>query len=188
MIRQRARRVTVASVTRDLLTTRAAALRGRPHGVVALPGGSPRTPAAARQLIRTWLLAWEIPAEQAQDMLVIATELMTNAVVHTDSSQIVVEIQIAGRGELRRLRIIVSDQDPYSGPIRVDGRSDPDGRDISALSSRGRGLAIVSALADQWGTFRGHTGTHVWAMLLLPAVGSPSAQAQPVGTTSGGGR
>lgn len=187
MIRQRARRVTVASVTRDLLATRAAARRGRPHGCIALPGGSTRTPAAGRELIRTWLLAWEIPAEQAQDMLVIATELLTNAVVHTDSSQVVVEMQIAGRGELRRLRVIVSDQDPYSGPIRVDGRGDQDGRDISALSSSGRGLAMVSALADQWGTFRGHTGTHVWAMLLLPAAGSSSAHTQSAGTTSGGG-
>jgi hypothetical protein len=47
---------------------------------------------------------------------------------------------------------------------------------------------MVDALADRWGAVHGHTGTHVWAVLLIPAAGSPSAHAQSAGTTTEGAR
>ncbi len=185
MIRQR---VPVASVTRELLATRDAARRGRPHERVALPGGSDRTPAVARTLVRTWLLAWGIPDAQTDDPVLVVTELTTNAVVHTTSPQVVVEVQITGRGELRRLRLRVSDHGPHSGPIRIPPAVDEqdDGQDVFALSDSGRGLAMVDTLAHRWGTVQRQTGTLVWAVLLLPAEEEPPAPAQPVGTTSEG--
>jgi anti-sigma regulatory factor (Ser/Thr protein kinase) len=160
------RGVTASRVAHDLLTVRAPAGRSRRRASAVLPGGSAATPGCARDIIRTWLVAWQIPAGRAHDTLVIASELTTNALVHTDSSQIVVAVQITGR-EGRRLTIRVIDQ----GPSRAgwaDRRNEPDGsRDDVALS--GRGLAIVAALADRWGAVRRLAGTSVWAQLAVPA-------------------
>ncbi|WBB64273.1 ATP-binding protein [Streptomyces sp. WMMC500] len=143
-----------------------------------LPGRSPGTPACARRIIRPWLVAWQIPASRAQDTLVVASELTTNALVHTNSSQIIVAVQLTGR-ELRRLTVRVIDQ----GPSRAgwidrrsdrEGRSDPEGpSDDLALS--GRGLAMVEALADRWGAVRRLAGTSVWAQLAVPASGTSFA-------------
>ncbi|WP_344290942.1 ATP-binding protein [Streptomyces synnematoformans] len=153
---------------------------------MVLPGGCARTPATARTLVRTWLLAWGIPDAQTDDPALIVTELTTNAVVHTESAGIVVEVQITGRGQLRRLRIRVSDQGPHSGPIRIPPAVDPDGPGLGDVDESGRGLAMVDTLAHRWGAVRMHPGTRVWAVLLLPAESS-SAPAPPV-ATSGGGR
>lgn len=82
-----------------LRTTRA--LRRDPVGhraCVSLPGGSATTPECARGIVRAWLAAWQIPAESACDTVLIVSELTTNAVVHTESSQITMAVQITGRG------------------------------------------------------------------------------------------
>ncbi|WP_326797335.1 ATP-binding protein [Streptomyces sp. NBC_01808] len=138
---------------------------------MVLPGRSTTTPGCAREIVRSWLGAWQIPAERAYDALVIASELTTNALVHTDSSQIVVAVQLTGR-ELRRLTVRVVDQGPARTARAVDRRDGP-GDDL-ALS--GRGLAMVEALADRWGAVRRSAGTSVWAQLAVPAICSHSPE------------
>ncbi|WP_407564981.1 ATP-binding protein [Streptomyces sp. 184] len=177
MIRPRV--VTVADVTHDLLAARAAARRGRRRACAVLPGGCATTPGCARGFVRSWLAAWQIPPDQAHDTVLIASELATNACVHTDSSQIIVAVQLTGR-ELRRLTVRVIDQ----GPARPDWADrQTDQTDAFALS--GRGLFLVGELADRWGTVRRLAGTSVWAQLAVPAATASSAYEQSADTTSG---
>ncbi|WP_344291367.1 ATP-binding protein [Streptomyces synnematoformans] len=186
MIRQRA--VGVAGVTHGLLAARAAARLGRQRACAVLPGGSTATPACARDIVRSWLAAWRIPPDPAHDTVLIASELSTNACVHTDSSQIVVAVQITGR-ELRRLTIRVIDQGPPQQgwtDRRIDGTAGTAGGDTLALS--GRGLFLVAELADRWGAVRRLAGTSVWAQLAVPAATASSAYGQSADTASGGAR
>lgn len=146
-----------------LRTTRA--LRRDPVGhraCVSLPGGSATTPECARGIVRAWLAAWQIPAESACDTVLIVSELTTNAVVHTESSQITMAVQITGRGP-RRLTIRVIDQGPPC-PDRIDRRAG--GGDALALS--GRGLFLVG-----------------WAQLAIPVTAAKAAYEQSDGMPSG---
>lgn len=186
MIRQRA--AVAAGVTHDLLATRAAPRRGRRRACAVLPGGSTTTPGCARDIVRSWLAAWQIPPETAHDTVLIASELTTNACMHTDSAQIVVAVQITGR-ELRRLTIRVIDQGPSRNgwmDRRTEETTGTAGGDALALS--GRGLSIVGELADRWGTVRRLAGTSVWAQLAVPAATTSSAYAGSAETASGGER
>ncbi|MFF0728044.1 ATP-binding protein [Streptomyces sp. NPDC004134] len=167
MIRERA--ASAAAVTHDLLAVRAAVRRDRRRASAVLPGGSATTPECARGIVRSWLAAWQVPPEPADDTVLIASELTTNAAVHTDSSQIVVAVQITGR-ELRRLTVRVIDQGP-SSPGWIDRHTDRTRATArgDALAVSGRGLFLVGELADRWGAVRRLTGTSVWAQLALPA-------------------
>ncbi|WP_326795957.1 ATP-binding protein [Streptomyces sp. NBC_01808] len=137
-----------------------------------LPGGSTATPECARGIVRSWLTAWQIPPDPVHDTVLIASELTTNATVHTDSSQIIVVVQITGR-ERRRLTIRVIDQGP-SGPDWAD-RQTNEAAGSDALALTGRGLFLVGELADRWGAVRGLAGTSVWAQLAIPATTAKSA-------------
>ncbi|WP_344292709.1 ATP-binding protein [Streptomyces synnematoformans] len=169
MIRQRGAVIAgAARAGHDLRAVRAGAPCSRRRASVVLPGASTATPRCAREIIRAWLVAWQVPAEQTYDSLVVLGELTTNALLHTDSSQIAVSVQLTGR-ELRRLTVRVVDQGP-SAAGWADRRDGPGGDgpgDDGAVS--GRGLAVVDALADRWGTARRLAGTSVWAQLAVPA-------------------
>ncbi|MFW6691783.1 ATP-binding protein [Streptomyces sp. MAR4 CNX-425] len=164
-----------------LLAVRAAAPSGLRRASVVLPGASTATPRCAREIIRAWLAAWQVPAGRTYDTLVVVGELTTNALLHTDSSQIVVGVQLTGR-ELRRLTVQVVDQGP--SPAGWADRRDAPGGDGSGGDGSGgdgsgddeavsgRGLAVVAALADRWGAARRLAGTSVWAQLAVPAIRS----------------
>jgi serine/threonine-protein kinase RsbW len=92
-------------------------------------------------------------APAAGDALICLSELASNAVVHSRSSQpsgtFTVRVRLAGR----RLRAEVCDQ---GGPWHSPGQASTD-------EPNGRGLLIVSQLATRWGC-AGHsrTGWTVW--------------------------
>jgi anti-sigma regulatory factor (Ser/Thr protein kinase) len=99
----------------------------------------------------------------AADVAILLTsEIVTNAVVHSDSrcaggTVMLVVTEISGG-----LRIEVADNgSDLSTPV-VKG-------DIYA--SDGHGLYLVQALADQWGYVRDETGTTVWFWLSAAAPG-----------------
>lgn len=170
MIRQRGAAIAGAARTgHDFRAVRAGAPYSRRRASVVLPGASTATPRCAREVIRAWLVAWQVPDERVYDTLVVVGELTTNALLHTDSSQIVVSVQLTGR-ELRRLTVRVVDQGPSPAgwADRQGGGTGGDGPgDDGAVS--GRGLAVVEALADRWGTARRLAGSSVWAQLAVPA-------------------
>jgi anti-sigma regulatory factor (Ser/Thr protein kinase) len=100
------------------------------------------------------------PAADAAIML--TSEIVTNAVVHSDSrcvggTVVLVVTEISGG-----LRIEVADDgSDLSTPV-VKG---------DVYASDGHGLYLVQALADQWGYVRDETGTTVWFWLSAAAPG-----------------
>jgi anti-sigma regulatory factor (Ser/Thr protein kinase) len=108
-------------------------------------------PAAARAALRQ---IKELGAAQ-DDAILVASELVTNAVVHsggTPADAIQVRAVLMGGG------ISISVHDPgLSGDT-------PHPRDTGVLEAEGRGLRIVERLARRWG-FEFDCGHRVWAEL-----------------------
>lgn len=101
-----------------------------------------------RRILRGFLTHWGL--SRLTDVAELAlTELVANVVRHVPGRRCVVLI-------LRRpdgLRVEVSDGCP--APPRVT--HDPD-----RLSESGRGLLLIEAVADRWGTDPNPTGKTVW--------------------------
>jgi anti-sigma regulatory factor (Ser/Thr protein kinase) len=107
---------------------------------------------------RTWtaraLAAWGLRGDLVDVALLGVNELVTNALLHA---------RTAARVELdlddHRLLVLVSDGG-------LTGELEPQESDPSA--SRGRGLLLVEALTDAWGSERSSRGTTVWFELAVP--------------------
>lgn len=112
---------------------------------VELPA-EPSTPAAARRLVEA-ALADSRYRELTEVALLLTSELATNAVLHARTA-LVVEVSLNDG----RLRVEVWDHS--------DGR--PQRQPPSLDSDRGRGLALVAALAAAWGTEQGSGSKSVW--------------------------
>ena len=95
-------------------------------------------PAAARRALRTLPLG-----HRADDVLLLASELVTNAVVHADSSD-PIELVAECRPDV----------------TWVEVRDHGHGFDSSALHE-GNGLRILSGASDRWGIVRDR-GTTIW--------------------------
>ncbi|MCI0384207.1 anti-sigma regulatory factor [Streptomyces sp. CNQ085] len=115
--------------------------------------------AEARRRVLARLTDWGIGTMIREDVQLVVSELFTNAVRHTDSERVDCELRVTDA----RLRLTVTDQGggPAGRPAGV--RPETGG----AEGENGRGLLLVSALADAWGVRpcadgRGHT---VWAEL-----------------------
>jgi anti-sigma regulatory factor (Ser/Thr protein kinase) len=91
------------------------------------------------------------PTERAWDAEVLVSEVVTNAVVHgtpdpDDPPRMTVE------ADHERLRVEVEDGGP--------GIDEPDRELPEPTATSGRGLALVSGLADRWGV--GRLPSRVW--------------------------
>jgi anti-sigma regulatory factor (Ser/Thr protein kinase) len=113
----------------------------------------PRAARAGRRFLREFLARAEVPEEIAETAELCLSELVTNAIIHA-----------GGRSELRATvdsAVTVSVRD--SG-----GRMDAvPAADADPLRVDGRGLQLVAALADRWGSERDVIGTSVWFALDL---------------------
>ncbi|MGC5562568.1 ATP-binding protein [Streptomyces sp. FR-108] len=107
---------------------------------------------AARRLVRTALIAWGL-GDLADDSCVIVSELVTNSLDHTRSRNIQVTVS---RPTARWVRVAVVDKAPRALPAM---------RTASASDTGGRGLVVVEALSDRWGTDLLGWGKRVWAEL-----------------------
>ncbi|MEU2878388.1 ATP-binding protein, partial [Streptomyces sp. NPDC007070] len=125
-----------------------------------LPGG-PLAPGSARALARATLAEWRgrgltVADRLADDVLVVVSELVTNAVVHAGTD---VELILRLEPDTGACVVEVADQHPSRAP-----------RDHRAPTpyeppEYGRGLRLVAALAEAWGiTYRPGVKT-VWARL-----------------------
>ncbi|MFG2984015.1 ATP-binding protein [Streptomyces sp. NPDC048258] len=106
---------------------------------------NPQTIAAARQFTRDTLHAWGV-ADRDDEMLLCVSELATNALSHGVPR---------GRGYLLRLLT-------FDGTVRVEVHDSGPG--LSRITGRphGRGLTLVTALADDWGVLPRTPGKVVW--------------------------
>jgi anti-sigma regulatory factor (Ser/Thr protein kinase) len=111
--------------------------------------------AEARQLVLDRLHFWGVAEESCQDAELLVSELFTNAVRHTDSEQVGCELWMVGV----RLRLEVTDE----GGRRLLPRP----RESGTEGEGGRGLLLVSVLADDWGVRPDEhdEGHAVWAEL-----------------------
>ncbi|MFH8405119.1 ATP-binding protein [Streptomyces sp. NPDC018019] len=123
----------------------------------------PRHPRSARRArAYLWVLAdvWRLPDEVAEAAVLMLSELTANACVHAR----------VPRGRHVRTRCLL-----FAGRLRVEvaDASDlmPELRVADVDDEGGRGLALVAALADDWGTYPRPYGIGkvVWFELKLPS-------------------
>ncbi|MEU6122385.1 SpoIIE family protein phosphatase [Streptomyces sp. NPDC047123] len=116
----------------------------------------PEALAEARHMIRAAVRAWGA-GERADEIELVADEMITNALMHTDGSAIVTLRVLSGTD--RRLRVDVEDS---SSAL-------PRRRDAGESGVSGRGLLLVDRLADVWGVDARGSGKCVWCEFVVPA-------------------
>lgn len=108
---------------------------------------NPELVMAARHFVTDRLTAWEA-TDHAEAAVLIASELVTNAVLHARTA---VVLRLMLRGET--VRIEVFDENPR---LPVVSPSPPE-------ATSGRGLSLVVAVATAWGMEHRNDGKVVWA-------------------------
>ncbi|MGY0020245.1 SpoIIE family protein phosphatase [Streptomyces sp. cg35] len=121
-----------------------------------VPPGDPEALSAARHMIRAAVRAWGA-GERADEIELVADELVTNALLHTEGPAIVTLRVLTGPD--RRLRVDVEDTSSALPRRREAGDS----------GVSGRGLLLVDRLADVWGVEARGGGKCVWCEFVVPA-------------------
>ncbi|MFI1972518.1 hypothetical protein BLA24_33105 [Streptomyces cinnamoneus] len=111
--------------------------------------------AEARRRVLARLREWGMDEMACDDAQLVVSELVTNAVRHTDSDKVSCQLRLSGTG----LRIEVVDQ----GHAPTEPRARCSGTDEES----GRGLLLVGALSHAWGVRPDDDGRGrvVWADL-----------------------
>ncbi|MFG2594091.1 SpoIIE family protein phosphatase [Streptomyces sp. NPDC048438] len=139
----------------------------RPVARTSLPG-IPQASAAARRFVRAALAEWtglglpsaaEFGERLTDDALTVASELVTNAVVHAGTTvELLLRLEDSAGHDPAALVLEVTDHHPARS-VRDDRAERPDPAEY------GRGLQLVATLAESWGiTYRTGLKT-VWARL-----------------------
>ncbi|WP_309062745.1 ATP-binding protein [Streptomyces sp.] len=127
----------------------------------------------ARRWARSRLAGSGIGADEplAETLILLVSELVTNAVVHTGCPA-VLRLSLPGaEGGETTVRLEVADRsDRAPVPRCVDGEA-----------TGGRGLALVDGLADRWGWISEGAGKRIWCEL------DRCAQAREAAAPCGGG-
>ncbi|MFF5760524.1 SpoIIE family protein phosphatase [Streptomyces longwoodensis] len=120
--------------------------------------GDPEALTHARHMIRAATRAWGA-RERADEIELVADELITNALMHTEGAAIVT-LRVLSAAD-RRLRVEVEDSSSALPRRREAGES----------GVSGRGLLLVDLLADVWGVEARGGGKCVWCEFVVPARG-----------------
>ncbi len=115
----------------------------------------------ARRFSARTLRSWDV-VEEADTVLLVVSELVTNALVHTQGA-VRLDLTLAAD----RLRVTVSDSSPRAPakPVVVDWES-----------TGGRGLFLVEAMSAAWGSVPVGGGKQVWSEIV---VSRPEAEETP---------
>lgn len=107
----------------------------------------------ARAFCHGALSMWRVPEPQQEDIILVVSELVTNAILHGEAAK---------QLRLRRtpLRVVVE--------VFDNGRRMPHPRLADLEAESGRGLHLVSRLADRWGARPVHGGKVVWCEFDIP--------------------
>lgn len=142
------------------------------HVVVAYDATSA---AVARAALASALAATDIPQLRREDAVLVVSELVGNSVRHArpraDGT-----LLVAWRIAASQLLIEVTD----------GGGGEPVLRAAGADAPSGRGIAIIDAVARQWGHRHEDGETTVWATLRIPSVRGSAAGAGSDRRASGG--
>jgi anti-sigma regulatory factor (Ser/Thr protein kinase) len=114
----------------------------------------PSVVALAREFVRDRLEHWQA-TDQIEYAVLVATELVTNAVLHART-----QIHLTVSVDESRVRVEVYDENTRLPTVAA---IDPD-------ATSGRGLALVAAVARSWGIEHHPHGKVVWAEIGEPGV------------------
>jgi anti-sigma regulatory factor (Ser/Thr protein kinase) len=106
----------------------------------------------ARRFTRRTLRAWGVSQDTMDAALLVVSELVTNALVHT-GGQVRLDLSLVNH----RLRLAVADTSPRS-PVKPTS--------IGWEATGGRGILLVEAVSAAWGTLPVSGGKQVWADLV----------------------
>ncbi|MEU7255554.1 ATP-binding protein [Streptomyces rimosus] len=127
----------------------------------------PRSARRARAYLRVLADVWRLQDEVAETAVLILSELTANACVHAR----------VPRGRHVRTRCLL-----FAGRLRIEvadaSELMPEPRAAGPEDENGRGLALVAALADDWGTYPRPYGIGkvVWFELKLASAHSAGAR------------
>lgn len=135
--------------------------------VEATLSGSPLAPGSARALLRKALTEWaHLPLPGAEhltgrlgdDATLVASELVTHAVLHADTE---VRLTCELEEDTGALLVEVADRHPSRTPLDAD----PDAPPTHDTPEYGRGLRLVASLSESWGITHRPGTRIVWARL-----------------------
>ncbi|MGW7402678.1 SpoIIE family protein phosphatase [Streptomyces sp. NPDC054833] len=107
----------------------------------------------ARRFTKRTMRAWGVPADDLDTVLLVVSELVTNALVHT-GGQVRLDLTLVNH----RLRVAVADASPRT-PMKPTN--------IGWEATGGRGILLVEAVSVAWGTLPVSGGKQVWADIVL---------------------
>ena len=117
---------------------------------------TPTSVPAARHLLLEVMRAWNVPHDR-DDAALLVSELVANVIDHV-------------RGEAS-LSLEMAASDGWLRISVADGSSIPPVvHELNHEQPRGRGLLLVKAIADRWGSDNHRGGKRVWFELSAPAV------------------
>lgn len=138
-----------------LLRRQGPAARGGGRLQQHIAPADPEALSAGRHMIRAAVRAWGA-RERSDEIELVADELVTNALLHTDGAAVVTIRMLTGPE--RRVRVEVEDKSSA-----LPRRREPGEAGVS-----GRGLLLVDRLADVWGVEPRGTGKSVWCEFVVP--------------------
>lgn len=122
--------------------------------------------------MRRALDAWDVPPATTDDVTLLVSELVTNAVVHAGTS-----VRLACRREHGMLVVEAADRHPsravQTRVVEARGAGGDAGRD----GHQGHGLRLLAALAEEWGVTYRRDGKTVWFRLPESGAGRPPRHA-----------
>jgi anti-sigma regulatory factor (Ser/Thr protein kinase) len=110
---------------------------------------------SARRFVSAALRRWGCPDGFIDLVLLLTSELVTNAYRHAGS-----DTRVSVRYDDDRVRVEVTDKG--AGEVQL--------RPLDSNRTDGRGLQIVDALAERWGHHSHGDGNVVWFELVHPGV------------------
>jgi anti-sigma regulatory factor (Ser/Thr protein kinase) len=117
-------------------------------------GPDPAEVGRARRWARSRLAGSGIGEDEplAETLVLLISELVTNAVVHTGCPAVLRMLFGAGAAEAGTVRVEVADRSARA----------PQPRHADGDDTNGRGLELVDGLADRWGWQREGAGKSIW--------------------------
>ena len=118
--------------------------------------------------VRHWLEDLLPDCAARADVLLLASELCTNAIVHSRSGEAGGQISVDIDWAPRLARVVIGDQGSAKAPAMASRTGD-----AAQLGESGRGLLLVDDVADDWGTASYPNRRWVWADVQWQARGGP---------------
>ncbi|GLU47511.1 hypothetical protein Nans01_18620 [Nocardiopsis ansamitocini] len=120
---------------------------------------APETAGEARSFVRDTLRDWNV-TRGSDDIILLVSELVTNAVIHAETTLELIVRRLPGAVEVVVVDRVPHRAVPKAGPLQVDTSPSTDD-----TRSGGLGLALASAIASSWGVSYSKEDKAVWFRL-----------------------